>query len=142
MDSFDLSDLAAASHQSLLFGSYPQPSTVKRQQVSLGLSIWSHKAPLPYFHPIPFSCSDVPLTHPHDVPLRLCVCGLVVLLQLVGATLPPNYLVPHYPAETWAKTLFLYNDTILCVSLDLPIASNTSCHRHILLPSPRLSTTP
>lgn len=39
MDSFDLSDLRTVGQQSMLFGSYPQPSsTIKRQQVSL-----SHK---------------------------------------------------------------------------------------------------
>lgn len=37
MDSFDLSNLAGVSQQSMLFGSYPQtqPSSIKRQQVSL-----------------------------------------------------------------------------------------------------------
>lgn len=43
MDRFDFSELAAVSQQPL-FDNYPQPSTIKRQQVSLG-----SPGPLPYF---------------------------------------------------------------------------------------------
>lgn len=77
MDTFDMSDLAIASQQPMLFGSYPQPSAIKRQQQQQQVSSYTQ-----YTYSVVFA---FPLPHP----CLLSSTGLSKNVMLFSYLTPP-----------------------------------------------------
>lgn len=118
MDTFDMSDLAIASQQPMLFSNYQQqPPTIKRQQVSVSL------------FPNVFNPTPVPRT----VPL-CCLYDSVLYLEHCGLLFPLPYHLPYAtllgPMGPPGSSVVSLHIVVLHVYIP-PSLVPTSCHSRI-----------